>query len=958
MVISVAECMEQFLSAAPNFEDRFALWVRDPESNPIEDVFETIIRNGTLSREVTDCLSLFLDARPSSTAFAVRSSFNDSDAADSLFAGVFETYLNVRSHEAIVTKVLECFASCFKPEAIAFYARSRFRLPGMAVVIMEQLSSEVAGVLFQANPVTGSRSTCVISASYGQGDGVNGGIVAADEWWLDSKTVEVRKRVVGLKNQMVGLSEDHEKGGTVLLPVLPVEKQTQPCLSDELVKRVVRTARAVASVYTVPQDLEFAFVGQDLFILQTRPINRRSHHADWTPPDETKEWKLYTLTSLPMTPVYASVWSHAWSEGLMYNAHLMGNVTTSTEACVLNGFGFYSTQTKNLDPTASPLITRMQLRLRHWTERRNAAAFWKKKKYTRIVDEWDNVMKAQVIKKHLALAAKPLMQLRDVALLEHFDDCYENMSVMFNRHVIDQMQSMAPTAWFVTWVGQNAKAGTNVDENEAYIALEGHSPAAEGLHGEFPLVFTALATEPAYSEFVQIVERTVNEPEKCMEQLVEMSRGVGRSVAKMISIVEYRLVQGYDTVNPTLKEKQRTFVSIIKSEVAKTRDILAFQNKGVISNNNNNNNNSNGSSSINSANPPELIHAQNKVGAAAAQSIRNRIPTSLHSTFDALLAEARALNRLRDERALYTDLTAAGLLHHCMLEIGRRVFNTSKAMDSPMLILYGSYDEICTLLTSTDKDVVRSIVSDLKSRRAMRVNMSVRDAPCVIGARVTAEVTPKHFPTEYMWRTYMTTEMVLKQMVGRNTAEEQDQRVLSVDDDTIRGIAGSNGVHRGRVLLLQALEDFEAAEKGAVVVTPSTSSLINLVLPFAGAIVTDFGALLSHAAVCAREAGIPCVIGTKIATSTLRSGMLVEVDGNRGTVRVIEGNIKRKSMRVRNHTSLPAVMSVDSGAVVTGTEDEERLAPVKEAMLLESPLDLENGVPHDSVCVGVVGLAS
>ena len=108
-----------------------------------------------------------------------------------------------------------------------------------------------------------------------------------------------------------------------------------------------------------------------------------------------------------------------------------------------------------------------------------------------------------------------------------------------------------------------------------------------------------------------------------------------------------------------------------------------------------------------------------------------------------------------------------------------------------------------------------------------------------------------------------------------------------------KGQIGNKGVYRGPVKIINFSSDtnfsaeIEAMQKGDVLVAGSTGPEMILACKKAGAIVTDEGGVISHAAIVSREFGIPSVIGTKVATSVLKAGDIVEVDANRGVVRII-----------------------------------------------------------------------
>ena len=87
--------------------------------------------------------------------------------------------------------------------------------------------------------------------------------------------------------------------------------------------------------------------------------------------------------------------------------------------------------------------------------------------------------------------------------------------------------------------------------------------------------------------------------------------------------------------------------------------------------------------------------------------------------------------------------------------------------------------------------------------------------------------------------------------------------------------------------MLNGEQDFDRLAPGDVLVCPITSPAWAPVLPLAGALVTDYGGVLSHPAVIAREFGIPAVVATRRGTALIPDGALVEVDGTSGVVRIL-----------------------------------------------------------------------
>lgn len=104
----------------------------------------------------------------------------------------------------------------------------------------------------------------------------------------------------------------------------------------------------------------------------------------------------------------------------------------------------------------------------------------------------------------------------------------------------------------------------------------------------------------------------------------------------------------------------------------------------------------------------------------------------------------------------------------------------------------------------------------------------------------------------------------------------------------IKGIVASKGVARGKVKIVIKIEDLKKVKKGDILVADETDPDFLPAMRKAKAIITDMGGVLCHAAIVSRELGIPCITGTKIATKVLRDGDLVEVDANKGRVRILD----------------------------------------------------------------------
>lgn len=207
---------------------------------------------------------------------AVRSSAVDEDGAEASFAGQHDTMLNVRGLDAVLAAVTSIWASLRSETALA-YRRQRGLAEddlALAVLVQRMVWADVAGVAFSLDPVTGARERIVVSANWGLGESVVAGTVTADTWHLDKRDLRVLDVVVADKERMVIPSES----GTRSVKV-PTFLRTRASLADSALARVAELTRSLERERGWPVDIEFAWRGDELWLLQCRPITVTGTHA-------------------------------------------------------------------------------------------------------------------------------------------------------------------------------------------------------------------------------------------------------------------------------------------------------------------------------------------------------------------------------------------------------------------------------------------------------------------------------------------------------------------------------------------------------------------------------------------------------------------------------------------------------------------------------------------------------
>jgi pyruvate,water dikinase len=201
-------------------------------------------------------------------AVAVRSSATAKDLPGLSFAGQQETYLNVVGPQAVLAAVRDCWASLWTARAIAYRARSGIAPEdvALAVVVQQMIEAEASGVLFTANPLTGHRRQMVIDAAFGLGEAIVSGQVEPDHYVVDAATGAIVERKLGAKALAI---VPRSGGGTEHVQRVDDKRAALP---DDAVTALVRLAARVAEHFRVPQDIEWAWAGGRMYLLQARPI--------------------------------------------------------------------------------------------------------------------------------------------------------------------------------------------------------------------------------------------------------------------------------------------------------------------------------------------------------------------------------------------------------------------------------------------------------------------------------------------------------------------------------------------------------------------------------------------------------------------------------------------------------------------------------------------------------------
>ena len=255
---------------------------------PASAAIQKLITSREISEAIASQLRQAYASLAGDPAVAVRSSANAEDLPGLSFAGQQETYLNVKGGDALLKAVRNCWASLWTAQAISYRHENDIEQGSvaMAVVVQIMVPADVAGILFTANPATGERTEMIVNASFGLGEAVVGGQVTPDTFVVDRESKNVKETMIGPKEQMI--VSDGEQG--TKLTDVKVADRDQSSLSDALLNDLVEVALKVEKNYDgLPQDIEWAIVDGKISLLQSRPITNLPPpplEVEWNPPEE------------------------------------------------------------------------------------------------------------------------------------------------------------------------------------------------------------------------------------------------------------------------------------------------------------------------------------------------------------------------------------------------------------------------------------------------------------------------------------------------------------------------------------------------------------------------------------------------------------------------------------------------------------------------------------------------
>ena len=516
----------------------------------------------------------------------------------------------------------------------------------------------------------------------------------------------------------------------------------------------------------------------------------------------------------PMTRYFQETHPAPFKQGTNDFARFYGMLIDGLQIGYVNGFGYNQV----LPAPEAELPDRFQR-----AEQVFARKIWREQ-----LRDWDEHRKPASIATHRALQAVDADALPDADLVAYLQRCRDHHAAMLAQHMRFTASALVPTGDFLAHAGH----WTGLPPAELLGLLRGSSEVSAGGSDEMERLRRAFAQDAAAREELA----SDADPAETLARLRALGGEAGAALSAYLDLVGHRLIDGFDIAEPSALELPDALLRAIRVAVAGE------------------------------------AQAASDVTARIAE-VRARVPAAHQAEFDEMLGEARLTYRLRDERGVYSDIWASGLMRRAALAAGRRVAGRGR-IATPQHMLDATLDEMCALVSG----VGGPSADELARRAAHRATYTAKDAPPVLGP---PEPPPPDLATlpPAVGRLMRATFLSLGEVFGSSEAQHEDK--------VLYGLAASKGVYEGPARRVSGPSEFGRIAKGDVLVTESTTEAFNILLPLLGGIVTDNGGLLSHAAIVSREYGIPGVVGTREATERIADGVRVRVDGDAGEVTVL-----------------------------------------------------------------------
>lgn len=772
--------------------------------------------------------------------FAVRSSASIEDGAVNSFAGMFHTELNVDFKE--LDKAIKHVFNSVNNDNVKAYLSSikSNEPPKMNVVIQEFIEVDVCGVAFGANPINGKINEKVINSTWGMGEGLVNGDLIADSFFIKDEKV----------TQKISLKKDcyvSDKSKGIYKTSVPEEKQNQASLNSTQVKEINDLLILLEEKLGSPQDVEFGYKNNQLYLFQTRPITpTKKNSEDYIIWDNSNIVESYPGVTTPLTfsfitKMYQQVYSQF--------ASLMGVAPTVIRA------------NENVFKNTLGLVRgRVYYNLRSWYQMLALvpgfsinAEFMEGMMGVKERFELDNQYRLSTgyawLRTVVMIVKMIMLQLRLPVIRNKFQ---EYLNVKLSLYNTTNYSSL------------NAKEiASNYRQLEKDLLLEWKAPL---INDFFSMIWFGMLQKLCVKHFpnqpnihndllcgsndIISVEpiRMCMEMASCVQQNIELNKlFIGSKPNEIVNQIQKNEYPEFESLfNQYLEKFGHRCIGELKLEsVSFHQDpsqLIMVVQQYVLQGLASQKHEQNSKLEIDIRKKAEL-RVKNKLGKRSVKSW----------WFSVVLNQARQMVSNR-ENLRFERTRAFGVVRAMFNGIGN-YWHTQGLLKKPNDVFYIDLSELLNLAENELKPNCKKIEIVKKTLQEFKNQQKPSDRFYTYG---------HNFSDEYIF---------------------SEEKIDKIEGD-LSGTGCSPGIVESEVILVNRPGDLKSLN-GKILVATSTDPGWVTLFPSASGILVERGSLLSHSAIVAREMGIPCIVAVSGLMQSLKSGQKVKMDGSTGLIQLL-----------------------------------------------------------------------
>ncbi|SHK17816.1 PEP/pyruvate-binding domain-containing protein [Desulforamulus aeronauticus] len=766
---------------------------------------------------------------------AVRSSATAEDLPESSFAGQQASYLNV-NEEGLLESIKKCWASLWTERAIHYRINNEFdhNKVFLAIVVQQMVSAEAAGVAFSVNPLTLDSKQLVIESAWGLGEEIVSGQINPDRFIVDKTNRKILHQEIAEKENIMISSK--ASLATSLRP--PDTMKNASSLSDEQIMELTKNVCDIEEHFGYPQDIEWALSDNRFYILQSRPIttlNRQLplekaedlHYFNFDPALEwtNMQW-VRERYHQPMSVLGWSILEPCQSEGLRYLCEIFLGRKLPADYKFYAWIHGYLYQNFTIMKEFYPSLA-MDAILTTDEEKRF------RPRHNKIQD----IIRAL----NMFFKVKKLNAMLDKA---------------FNKSLPGYLQEIRRLE------ASKLKQFNNIELYQYILTCRelGRS------YFQHQLV-SGLVADNYYTILSKIMVKWMNDDLSLSAKLVS---GLPNNLTVETNDDVWRLSQ-------TLRNSPQLLTLFI------TNSTKSFLNQA--------DHFENGRHFISELNTLLKKHGHLNTNMDIAKDFWWENPDIVFSLVRGFLSTNDNIDPLTRGTEKRNEREITGKYVHSKLSfIKRYIFNKVLQPTQTYMLLRDNRHYYITMPFSLIKKATNELAHRLQEEGKLKNERDIYYLSIdEVGRIVNGELDIKNADQLIALRKSLKKIDIdaLPALFKGWPQIKNDSNKYNHDVAILKGIGGSPGIASGSVKVIRSLADFAQFKAGDVLIANNTDPAWTPLFAIASAVVTNYGGLLSHGAIVAREYGIPAVLGVANVTESLTDGQVVEVNGNNGTVSLL-----------------------------------------------------------------------